>query len=215
MTNDLQSKWRDFWNGLNAGGMVGKYEELRRHYSEPHRHYHNLIHIEECFQELASIPFVIPEKDKIEAAIWFHDVIYDPQAKDNEERSAELARQWMRSCSVSEAFAQAVGDLIMATKFHLPKNESEKIMVDVDLSILGRGASRFNLYERQIRQEYAWVSDQAFGEGRSAVLRTFLDRPFIYATVFFRQKYEQAARANLAHSLNNLSRDATNSYELR
>jgi predicted metal-dependent HD superfamily phosphohydrolase len=64
----------------------------------------------------------------------------------------------------------------------------------------------FDQYERQIRLEYEWVTDKAFVSGRSAVLQSFLDRPAIYSTDFFRTKFEVQARHNITRSLACLSR---------
>ena len=56
-----------------------------------------------------------------------------------------------------------------------------------------------------MRREYAWVPDVQFRAGRSARLRLFLERPAIYATEFFRAKYEAAARSNLERSIQKLA----------
>jgi predicted metal-dependent HD superfamily phosphohydrolase len=95
--------------------------------------------------------------------------------------------------------------LILATKKHDASLERDApLMVDVDLSILGRPTQRFDEYEDQIRQEYSWVCPEQFAAGRSAVLQSFLARPAIYCTEFFRNKYERQARDNLKRSLSKL-----------
>jgi len=68
-------------------------------------------------------------------------------------------------------------------------------VVDVDLSILGQSEKRFSEYEQQIRQEYAWVPQAVFASKRAEILGRFLARPGIFATEWFRTKYEQQARA--------------------
>jgi predicted metal-dependent HD superfamily phosphohydrolase len=82
-----------------------------------------------------------------------------------------------------------------------PASNDGRYVVDIDLSILGEAAERFDAYERAIRLEYAHVPDDAFRPGRATILRQFLDRPRIYGTDFFRDRYEATARANLARSL--------------
>jgi len=141
-------------------------------------------------------------------AIWFHDAIYDPKGKDNEERSANLAAEVLISARLPEGFGQRVKRLILATKHAAPPEAADSAMiVDVDLSILGQSRERFLKYEAEIRQEYAWVAEDAFAKGRSAILKSFLDRSNIYNTPFFKEKYETAARKNLEWSLERLRSD--------
>lgn len=78
------------------------------------------------------------------------------------------------------------------------------LLVDIDLSILGRTPSEFDEYENQIRQEYRWVTEETFRKGRAHILREFIRREFIYQTKFFRERYESQARENLRRSLRQL-----------
>ena len=57
------------------------------------------------------------------------------------------------------------------------------------------------MYEREVRQEYAFVSDAAFRAGRAAILETMLTRAQIYTTPWFQNRYERRARHNLARSI--------------
>ena len=81
-----------------------------------------------------------------------------------------------------------------------------QLLVDIGLSILRQPRDRFACYEDAIRQEYGWVPDAAFRDGRSAVLRKFLARECLYFTPKFRHRYEESARANLQWSLDRLAR---------
>ena len=82
-----------------------------------------------------------------------------------------------------------------------PDEPDTRLFADIDLAILGRPEAIFDEYERQVRQEYAWVPEALFRAGRSAILRSFLERPSLYGTDFFRGKYQNVARANLERSL--------------
>jgi predicted metal-dependent HD superfamily phosphohydrolase len=96
----------------------------------------------------------------------------------------------------------AVTRLILCTKHDRPPRTPDgRLIVDVDLSILGQGPDVFDAYDAAIRREYAHVPDAAFAAGRAAVLRRFLDRPTIYATKFFQQRYERPARENLQRAI--------------
>mgnify|MGYP001593408659 CR=1 FL=1 len=176
-------------------------------YSGPNRAYHNLNHIKECLDEFETSKHLAEKPDELEMAIWYHDIIYDTEKKDNEEESAKFAYDICKSIKLSKIFAQRVHDLILFTKHNkLPDIIDGKLIIDIDLSILGKPSERFNEYEKSIRKEYSWVSEQYFRDGRSSILQGFLDRPSIYLTEFFQKKYESSARKNLANSIKNLKR---------
>ncbi len=200
------ARWSRFWEKLRADGDPGPvYELLADLYSERHRAYHTLNHLSHCLDELEAARHLAEQPNQVEMALWFHDAIYDPKAKDNEQRSAELCRRTAEEAGLPEAFGRKVYELVLATQHHrAPEGGDARLLVDIDLSILGRPREAFDEYETNIRKEYHFVPQDRYRSGRSAILRSFLDRPAIYSTDFFRQKYEGPARANLARSLSSL-----------
>lgn len=180
------------------------FADLKARYSEPHRAYHNWTHVLDCLDEFKTAQVIAEDAAAVEMAIWYHDVVYDSKAKNNEEQSAELAAKVCDEVGIAESRKRKVKDLILATKKHEATEGDAAIVVDVDLSILGRDPIRFRDYENQIREEYNWASDEAFASGRVSVLEGFLARPVIYSTEFFRDKYEQQARENLISSIQSL-----------
>jgi predicted metal-dependent HD superfamily phosphohydrolase len=86
----------------------------------------------------------------------------------------------------------------------VPLDTDEKILVDVDLSILGERPERFDEYEDQIREEYAWVPGVVFRARRRKILKAFLARASIFNTRKFVETYEAQARANLERSIKRL-----------
>jgi predicted metal-dependent HD superfamily phosphohydrolase len=138
-------------------------------------------------------------------ALWYHDAVYDPRSGDNEVRSAEVARQAASAMGLPRELADRVAGLILvSTHRSVAASPDAQLFADIDLAILGRPTAVFAEYERQVRQEYSWVPDREFRSARSAILRSFLERPSIYATSHFRRKYEEPARLNLSVSLKNL-----------
>src|SRR5262245_20058996 len=75
-----------------------RFAVLEASYSESHRHYHTTGHIQECLALFSGVAGVAEHPNEVEYAIWLHDAIYRPRRSDNEERSAELAESWLRSC---------------------------------------------------------------------------------------------------------------------
>lgn len=207
MQEKSKKQWLELWQRINAHGNGEEiYRDLVTRYSEQHRAYHTFIHIEHCLDKLELVRHLAENPDAIEMAIWYHDAVYDTHSKNNEQKSADLIFTTLKNASVSEGFAQSVTNLILATKHTEPPTELDtQFLVDIDLSILGQPDEIFDEYERQVRKEYEWVPDEAFMEGRSKILKSFLERPNIYSTQFFRNKYETQARKNISRSIAQLS----------
>jgi predicted metal-dependent HD superfamily phosphohydrolase len=171
-------------------------------YSEPHRHYHTGDHIEACLSEFDRIRDLCESPDQVECALWLHDVVYDPRASDNEEKSALWAMEMLSASECPERVADLVRELILVTK-HVQQLVSmdARLMMDVDLAILGQPAAVFDAYEKSIRAEYSWVPEETYRTGRSKILRGFLERPAIFFTERFEENYGMQARENLENSL--------------
>jgi len=201
-------RWAQIWRQVNsARDPQPVYQNLVSRYSEPQRHYHNLTHLDQCLAEFDSARKMAKDPVAVELAIWFHDAVYDPHAADNEERSAELAKQSITQAGGEAALSRAVAALVLATKTHDPAlHPDAPFLVDVDLSIFGQPKERFQEYEAQIRREYDWVPAETFKVKRAEILERFLARDRIYATDHFFAKYEQRARSNLQNSIRSLLR---------
>jgi len=180
--------------------------ELLERYAEPQRAYHTFHHIQACLATFDEARDLAERPDEVEVALWLHDVVYDPHAGDNEEQSAQWAVRHLQRLGVPEPTVRLVCDLIRATRHdRVPCAIDAKLVMDIDLAILGRDGTVFDVYERQIGREYDWVPEAQFREGRTAVLRAFLERAYIYHTEFFRDRLEAQARTNLARSLEQLT----------
>ncbi|HEX6106170.1 MAG TPA: hypothetical protein VFZ26_11340, partial [Gemmatimonadales bacterium] len=85
-------RFSDLVHRLGGGPEVGwLYAALAAAWAEPHRVYHGTGHLRECLAELDGAPADGADRSTVEAALWFHDAVYDPKARDNEERSADWA----------------------------------------------------------------------------------------------------------------------------
>jgi len=177
-------------------------EQLVAAYTAPGRHYHNLMHIEDCLDALARVENLSPlEREILSEAIWWHDVVYDATRLDNEELSAQLAEQHVR-----ENLRQEVGRLIRLTKTHdvQPDDRLGAILISIDLSILGAEPARYDAYAAAIRQEFIHVPEADYRAGRAKVLSQFAARPVIFPDAAFAARYDRPARDNLARELASL-----------
>lgn len=196
-------RWRAMWSQLGGARPDDTlFETLLGCYLEPHRKYHTLQHLGECFEWLDRVRHLAASPAVIELALWFHDAIYDVRRSDNEERSAAWARAAALDAGSSTAVAEEVFSLVMATRHHVVECGGDALlMVDVDLAILGATPARFEQYEQQIREEYSWVPGILFRGKRRQILREFLERPRLYNTDFFFDRLEAQARRNLGETL--------------
>lgn len=202
----LRSRFEALLRRLGAGGDTGACAEaLLEAWAAPQRRYHDTSHLVDCLARLDEAPALPSERDLVEAALWFHDAVYDPLATDNEERSAEWARRALARLGVSPSTIEEVARLVLLTRHTAPPRDPAGWLVcDVDLSILGRAPAEFDEYDRRIRAEYAAVPEAAYREGRRRILSALLTREPLYGTRLFRERYEAAARANLRRAIQRL-----------
>jgi len=197
----MKKRWLSTWsNAANTDGEQ-EYTAIIAAYGEKHRAYHNLEHVKDCLDQLDHIDAKIKQCE-IELALWYHDIVYSTRSSRNEEESAKQASQDMNKAGVHSSIIENVKMLILSTKHdYIPAAEDEKILVDIDLSILGRSPEKFHEYESKIRREYEWVPKHIFSKKRIEILQGFLNRRYIYLTDMFKEKYEIQARQNIIASI--------------
>src|SRR5262249_30114936 len=173
--------------------------DLVARYGEPHRHYHTLDHVDEVLRTVRALCEPGAPRPALLLAAWFHDVIYDPRAGDNEERSAAHARAVLEPLGVPADAPAETTRLILLTRDHTTTAEdvTGHVLLDADLAALGASPERYDAYSRAIRQEYGWVPEGHYRQGRTRVLRGFLGRPRIYLTERMFTLREESARSNL------------------
>src|SRR5690348_12867794 len=115
------------------------WNEIENCYSGPDRHYHNLDHLENLFLQLTEVQVRIENWDTVLFALFYHDLIYNPANKDNEEKSAELALARLSEIGFPKEQAIQCSNIILATKSHNEHADGDtNYFIDVDLSILGQ-----------------------------------------------------------------------------
>ncbi len=173
-------------------------------YREDHRHYHNDIHIDHCLGMLEEVRLGLNNPDAVELAIWFHDVIYDSGATDNEQRSAD----WFMHKSgqyLNDSVRQNVHDLIMSTMHdNSPETDDERILVDIDLSSFGLSWERFQTDGDNVRKEQLHLTDNEFYRKQIKFQESLLQRAQFYFSDYFHRHYEAKARKNLSKHLDRL-----------
>lgn len=192
-------------------GLVAVRADLTRRWSEHHRGYHDLRHLDEVVAAAAGLRAPCLDSDEewavVVLAAWFHDAVYDTAAPaDNERLSARLAHAALGRHGVAPSHLETVASLVEASAEHVVAQTRgpHAVFHDADLWILAAPEPRFDEYCGDVRREYASVPDAAYAQGRSAVLAPFLDRTSVYRTAPARRDWEPAARSNLSRELRRL-----------
>lgn len=189
---------------LGAVDTAGLIAKLREEHTREETPYHSWRHILHGLSLLFDYRTDIPEFDAALIAWLNHDRIYDARKSDNEERSAELARQMCLDFG-REDLADLAVELVLDTRHEAnPRTETGKWIVGIDLAILGECPERYDEYEANIRREYAHVPDAMYRLGRRQVLGRFAEMDRIYDVLELRERFEQRAKSNLKRALSAL-----------
>lgn len=210
--NDAGSKAGARFSGLlerlGVGSLADEvYPALADHYSGSGRFYHNLKHVLQCLGVLDGVRERLRDPDAAELALWFHDVVYDPGAHDNELRSA-LKFDREVGVHLPTARADAVHAMIMATVHpSAAEDPDEQLVADIDLSGMGLEWSKFLSDSEALRRECRHLTDSEFQLGTLAFFKKLLARPSIYLTEFFRDRYGDKARRNIEEFIARLEKE--------
>jgi predicted metal-dependent HD superfamily phosphohydrolase len=199
----LMARWQSVWQELGVSNPDDSlFHQLIACYSESHREYHTMQHLNECFVHLEKLRSIAEHPAEVEIALWFHDAIYQTSRTDNEEKSAKWAIDSVRAVDVPGDVAMRIHDLVLVTRHDgIAIDSDAEVLVDIDLAILGAEPARFDEYEHQVREEYAWVPQPLYQRERCKVLHQFSSRQTLYRTELFHTLYEAQARINLDCSL--------------
>jgi len=186
--------------GLDPAAAETLFSEILHAHREPHRRYHAVEHLLEVFEALETDAPALEEPLRAAFAVWFHDIVYDTQAPDNEARSADRARTRLSALDVDAGLVDRVARLIEATADHAatPSDATDAAFLDADIAILGAPAPRYDRYAADVRDEYGWVDDALWTAGRGAFLDKQLARTRLYHTDSAQARLGGMARSNMA-----------------
>lgn len=186
----------------NDKGIAEKlWRELEEKYYARTRHYHTLDHLDDMLKKLVPLRNAFKNWHAIVFAVAYHDAIYNALRSNNEEKSASLAVEHLKSVRVPEEYVSRCQQLILATKKHEAADYETNLFTDADLSILGSDTVTYNLYLKNIREEYSMYPDILYNPGRRKVLLHFLNMEQIFKTKEFAGQLEAQARQNLQAEL--------------
>lgn len=181
------------------------FDDLLELYNSKNRVYHDVTHVISLLKRWEESKLNINDDDVVYLAIWFHDAIFNTWKSDNEEKSAELAKAFLDKTCFPPSRIEKVVNYILATKTHDSDGSNDlNYFLDIDLSILGSEETIYDIYTKQISDEYSFYPSFLYNRGRRKVLNSFLEKEFIYKTEEYRSKLEEQARINISRELESL-----------
>ena len=199
---EIQLIWEELCNRFSLSEHVveSTWSVLANHYQEEGRYYHDFSHISSLLSLSGEFRNNVVNKDVVDLAIFFHDVIYDPKSKTNEEDSAELFKEVLGNY-IDSSIVERVVHYIIETKRHDVADCGDtdlQFFMDFDMSILGSSMESYISYCQAIRKEYSFYPDEAYRIGRAAFLRTTInENKQVFSTKEFRERYEATAKSNI------------------
>lgn len=157
---------------------IHKLDVIAQHWQAPHRFYHNETHLEFLVNEIEKLQ----EQESINEnarnilllTAFFHDVIYEPLANDNEEQSVALLEKMVGARYPEAKIAQ---EIILDTKTHEPKSQLSEVFCNLDMYIVEHSNFMELLeWEHKIFKEFQMIDYAIYKQGRLKVLNEFAQR---------------------------------------
>ncbi|QKW08301.1 hypothetical protein HUT18_19920 [Streptomyces sp. NA04227] len=196
---------------LNAVAVTGRdapapeayAEDLLARWAEPQRRYHTTDHLVAVLAHIDVLAPFAENAELVRLAAWFHDAVYHPDRAHNEDRSARLAERALPEAGLSTPDTAEVARLVRLTVGHDPEpgDRNGEVLCDADLAILASSPEAYAVYAAAVREEYAFVPEDAFRDGRAAILDQLLTLPRLFRTEYGAAHWEEAARRNLRGEL--------------
>jgi predicted metal-dependent HD superfamily phosphohydrolase len=201
----LRQQWERDIAAIGATTLAAErvLADIVARHGETHRRYHGQSHLVALFDLLdLHAPHIMPGSAP-RLAVWWHDLVYDPRAQDNEAKSADIARDRLDALGAKPDVVEETHRLILMTRNHWDGGSAGDgdYFLDADIAILGAPDETYDAYAAAVRQEYSFVPDDAFRAGRSKFLESVLARPRLFRTEAFESAYAPQARANIRREL--------------
>jgi predicted metal-dependent HD superfamily phosphohydrolase len=208
LTHILFSNWQHTLQAFGVDQLAAEkaFNCLVTAYSTPGRYYHTLKHIDRVFSTIQILQGYTNNLAAVQLASWFHDVVYDTEAQNNEEQSADYAFELLSNLDIPENTIATVTHLILNTKDHKAavNDYDSQVLLDADLAIFASNPVQYEEYAHAIRQEYGWVAEADYITSRRQVLEGFLQRSRIYFTPLMSEFAEPSARGNIQGEIQSL-----------
>lgn len=162
--------------------------------------YHNINHTRDVVKAVEKIGkgsnLTEPDLELVLLSAWFHDVGYILSRENHEEKSVEIAENFLTENNNSPEKINNIKSIISATKYHSsPKSLNEKIIRDADMYHLSK--KKFLKYSKWLKLERELIDKKEITEREWAEETLTFITNHKYYTAFANKKYELKKYDNL------------------
>lgn len=175
---------------MNINEILQKYnidtteEDLLSFWNMPHRHYHNINHLNDLLKQIDDSSYNKELKEKLYLVAYFHDIVYDVLRGDNEEQSGNYYMSLADKTDTNFEIYEAILD----TKKHNGATELSKTFCEMDMNIVTRKYEELLEWEDGIQKEYA-VYKEKYKPGRIYFLKSLPQNEDIKKLIEYVKKY--------------------------
>lgn len=149
-------------------------EDIMKMWNDPSRLYHGKSHLDDLIQQIQNYQQISSkEREMLFLIALFHDIIYDPQRTDNEERSADF---FLNSVKNQTNDIREISKCILDTRNHNSSSLISKIFCEMDMDIVKRPLQDLLKWEEGISFEYSFLSTNEYIIRRTAFLEKIIQQ---------------------------------------
>ena len=154
---------------------INDWRNIQKAWQEPHRFYHNEEHLAFLLEKIESSNYNSTEKEVLQLIAFFHDIVYQATAQDNELQSALLFEKMCKS--ENSKVIEFVKKAILETKDHQSQDALSGFFCQLDLSIVYQSSFvELLAWEQKIFKEYQVFDYSLYKAGRLAVLAKLIEK---------------------------------------
>lgn len=159
----------DFQPLLDKWEIQHNATDLLALWNAPHRKYHTTTHLTDLVDQIQHYPDLDQiQRDMLLLTALYHDIIYDPQRNDNEEKSAAL---FLDAIETPAPNHWQVAYMILDTAYHKSSSPLSAIFSAMDMAIVTRPYNELLEWEKGIAYEYSFLPIEIYIEKRTAFLQ--------------------------------------------
>ncbi len=184
--------------------IASAFGQLFKNYTDIKRVYHHITHVIHLLKLLDEYALRINNNEVLYFAIWYHNAVFYARRNNSFELSAALAKEKLTKARLPAEMTEKIERYILAVKEYISDGTNDlNYFLDFDLSIYASDRTIYEVYVRQLREEWHFYPSFLLRARRKKFLSDLLEKNFIYNTEEFRTSSEKIARDNIRFELEN------------